>query len=296
MLPNENPELIINFTPTGMIPTREMTPHVPITPDEIIADVLDACSLGISMVHLHLREDDGRPSLDPQRYAEIIAGIRREQPSLVICVSLSGRFCNDPEKRAAPLDLDGDCKPDMGSLTLSSLNFNKMASINAPDVVFFLAQRMLERGIKAELEAFDTGMLNYAQYLLRKGVLSGRQYVNLIVGNIASAQPKLLHLGTMVNDLPADALWSFGGIGDCQVPIHAVSIAMGGGVRVGLEDNIWFDRERTRLARNRDLLERIHDMAAMCGRAIMSPATLRRELGLAPGNGRYGVAPAAMEK
>ncbi len=285
------PDLIINFTPTGMIPTREMTPHVPLTPDEILEDVQRACALGITMLHLHVRDSNGKPTLDARLYAEVIIGIRRFAPDLVICVSLSGRSGAEPERRMAPLELDGMAKPDMGSLTLSSLNFNKMASINAPDTVFQLAQRMRERGIKAELEAFDTGMLNYARYLLSKGLLHGVQYVNLIVGNIASAQPKLLHLGTMVNDLPEGALWSFGGIGDCQASVHLVAAAMGGGVRVGLEDTIWFDSKRTRLARNIDLVQRVHDMAALCNRSIMTPAALRARLGLAAGHGCYGELP-----
>lgn len=295
MLGSESSELIINFAPTGIIPTREMTPHVPLSPQEIIADIREAYELGITMVHLHIRDAAGRPSLEPAVYAEVIAGIRSFAPDLVICVSLSGRYEVDSERRAAPLDLDGAVKPDMASLTLSSLNFNKMASINDPNVISRLAQRMRERGIKAELEAFDTGMLNYAHYLLRKGVLEGRQYVNLIVGNIASAQPKLLHLGTMVNDLPEGALWAFGGIGDCQAAVHLVAAAMGGGIRVGLEDTIWLDAKRTRLARNRDLVSRVHEMAALCNRPVMAPITLRAKLGLAPGYGSYGVAAAPYE-
>ncbi len=288
-------DLIINFAPTGMIPTREMTPHVPLTPDEILRDVQAASELGITMLHLHVRDAAGRPTLDPRTYTDVIMAIRRFAPDLVICVSLSGRAGAELERRMAPLDLEGMAKPDMGSLTLSSLNFNKMASINTPDTVLALAQRMQDRGIKAELEAFDTGMLNYAQYLLGKGVLSGVQYVNLIVGNIASAQPKLLHLGTMVNDLPAGALWSFGGIGGCQSQVHLVATAMGGGVRVGLEDNIWLDAGRTRLARNVDLVRRVHEMAALCNRPVMSPAALRTRLGLAPGHGCYGTARVGQE-
>ncbi|MBP1625891.1 MAG: hypothetical protein H6Q00_366 [Holophagaceae bacterium] len=287
--------LIINFTPTGIIPTREMTPYVPLTPEAIIRDVEEACGLGITMVHLHVRDAAGQPSLDPGYYSEVIAGIRRFAPDLVICVSLSGRCGADIAQRMAPLNLEGMAKPDMGSLTLSSLNFNRMASLNSPDTVLQLAQRMRERGIKAELEAFDSGMLNYAHYLLRKGILVGPQYVNLIVGNIASAQPKLLHLGVMVNDLPEGALWALGGIGDCQAAMHMVAIAMGAGVRVGLEDNIWLDAGRTRLARNIDLVGRIHEMAAACNRPVMTSGVLRARLGLAPGHGRYGTAESKLE-
>jgi 3-keto-5-aminohexanoate cleavage enzyme len=287
---NEQQELIVNFTPTGMVPTREMTPHVPLTVEEVVADVREACNLGITMVHLHARDAAGRPTSDAEVYGRMIEGIRSFAPDLVIVVSLSGRLTSDPEQRAAPLKLDGPLKPDMGSLTLSSMNFSKSASVNAPDTVAFLARRMQERGIKPELEAFDAGMLNYARYLQQKGLLTGRPYVNLLVGNIASAQPSLLHMGMLENDLPPDAVWSFAGIGTCQARVHAVAIAMGGGVRVGLEDNIYFDEHRRRLARNIELVERVHRLAGLCGRDVMRPAALRSLLDLPSRHERVGVA------
>jgi uncharacterized protein (DUF849 family) len=286
-------DLIVNFTPTGMIPTREMTPHVPLRPDEIIADVLAACDLGITMVHLHARDEaSGEPTHRAEVYGRIIAGIRAKASDLVICVSLSGRHWSDFERRSEPLELDGALKPDMGSLTLSSLNFNKQASLNAPEMVIRLARRMQERGIKPELEAFDAGMVNYAKYLIRKGLLTAPHYVNLIFGNVACAQADLLHTGVMLNDLPPDCLWAFGGIGDTQVTMNSISIACGGGVRVGLEDTIWYDRGRTRLATNADLIRRIHVLAEANGRGIMSPAALRRRLRLrSGGSGGYGCQP-----
>ena len=115
--------VIINFTPTGMIPTKAMTPHVPLTPREIIEDVHQAFEIGISMVHLHARdEQSGKPACKAEIYSDIIAGIRRFSSDLVICVSLSGRTFSEFEKRVEPLSLEGNIKPDMGSLTLSSLN------------------------------------------------------------------------------------------------------------------------------------------------------------------------------
>jgi uncharacterized protein (DUF849 family) len=283
-------EVIVNFTPTGMIPTKAMTPHVPISPAEIIDDVLKACDLGITMVHLHARDlKTGVPTYEAEVYAMIIEGIRRHAPSLVLGVSLSGRDFPELEKREAPLALDGDLKPDMGSLTLSSLNFNKQASLNEPAVIQALAKRMLERGIKPELEAFDAGMINYAHYLIRKGLIAPPHYVNLILGNIACAQADPVSAGLMIRDLPEDSLWSIGGIGEFQLPINSMSISIGGGVRVGLEDNIWYDKDRTRLARNADLLERIHLLAAANERPVMSSEELRRRLNLEDGNGRYGI-------
>lgn len=282
-------KLIVNFAPTGMIPTREMTPYVPISVSEIVEDVHEACELGISMVHLHARDpQSGKPAYKAQIYGEIIGGIRKYAPELIICVSLSGRDFTEFEKRAEPLELDGNLKPDMGSLTLSSVNFNKQASINEPSMIQALALRMKERGISPELEAFDIGMINYVRYLEKKSLISPPYYFNLLLGNIACAQADLLHAGVMIRDLPERSWWSMAGIGDSQLPINSVAIAIGGGVRIGLEDNIFLDAQRTKLARNIDLLKRIHKIAETNERPLLTSQELRQRMELQEGNGRYG--------
>jgi len=150
-----NNKIIINFTPTGMIPTKADTPYVPIHADEIIQDVKAAWDLGITMVHLHVRDSvTQQPCYKKESYAKVIAGIREFAPELVICISTSGRTFYDFQKRSDVLLLTGDLKPDLASLTLSSLNFNKQASINEPSMIYRLAEEMLNRGIKPELEAF----------------------------------------------------------------------------------------------------------------------------------------------
>lgn len=283
------PNLIINFTPTGMIPTKEMTPHVPVTVSEIVEDVHRACELGITMAHLHARDEaTGVPTYKAELYGKIIEGIRAFAPDLIICVSLSGRNFKELDKRAEPLELTGNAKPDMGSLTLSSVNFNRQASVNEPKMIQDLAARMKERGVLPELEAFDAGMINYAHYLIRKGLLIGPHYCNLLFGNIACAQADLLHTGVLVRDLPEQTYWSLAGIGDAQLMMNSIGIASGGGVRVGLEDNIYFDRERTKLATNAELLQRIHTIAQANERAVMPAAELREHLNLQPGHGSYG--------
>jgi 3-keto-5-aminohexanoate cleavage enzyme len=282
-------DLIINFTPTGMIPTKEMTQHAPITPDEIIEDIHRAVDIGITMVHLHARDAvTGKSTYKAEVYSEIIAGVRSFSKELIICVSLSGRDISEFEKRSEALQLEGELKPDMGSLTLSSLNFNRVASINSPQMIQMLANEMKTRGILAELEAFDAGMINYAKYLERKGILEPPHYFNLLLGNIACSQADLLHVGIMIRDLPENSYWSLAGIGDYQLMMNSVAIVSGGGVRVGLEDNIWFDKARTKLATNSDLLQRIHRLAEASERKVMSPGKLRELLNLQPGNGKYG--------
>ena len=142
-------DLIVNFTPTGMIPTKAMTPHVPVSVQEIVDDVHRAVEIGITMVHLHARDEKtGEPTYKAQVYERIIAGIRSFSKDLIICVSLSGRNFKAFEQRGEVLQLDGDVKPDMGSLTLSSLNFNKVASVNSPDIIKRLAQEMKTRPLK----------------------------------------------------------------------------------------------------------------------------------------------------
>jgi 3-oxoadipate:acetyl-CoA acetyltransferase len=124
-------ELIINLAPTGMVPTRADSPYVPLTPGEVAADVRRCADLGAAIVHLHPRDDAGGPSQDPSVAATLIGAVRAAVPDIVICATTSGRI--DPELggRAAVLDLDGDVRPEMASLTLGSLNFPKQASVNA---------------------------------------------------------------------------------------------------------------------------------------------------------------------
>ena len=282
--------LIVNFTPTGMIPTKAMTPHVPISVQEIVEDVHRAVEIGITMVHLHARDEKTEePTYRKELYGQIIEGIRRYAPELIICVSLSGRNYKELEQRAEPLFLDGNLKPDMGSLTLSSLNFNQTASMNSPQMIQDLARTMKERGIVPELEAFDVGMINYAHYLEKKGLIEPPFYFNLLLGNIACAQANLLQAGIMIQELPRGSHWSLAGIGEAQLKMNSVAIAMGGGVRVGLEDNIWYDNNRTHLATNSALLERIHVLAQANERTVMEASNLRKMLQLKPEGHTYEV-------
>lgn len=270
-------KLIVNLAPTGIIPTRSMTPHVPLTPEEIAADV-HKCHP--QMVHLHARDGWGKPTHDKEVYARIIVEVKTTTPDIIICVSTSGRLWQDFERRSEVLELEGDVKPDMASLTLSSLNFNKQASINEPSIVRDLARKMLDNGIKPELEVFDTGMLNYVKYLIKKELLKAPYYVNFILGNIACAQVTPLHLGALLSELPTHSIWSVGGVGDFQLKANAMGILFGGGVRVGLEDNIYWYPDRKGLATNTLLVYRIRELAQTLGVEEASIEEARWMIGL----------------
>lgn len=268
----------IVLAPTGMVPTRAMTPHVPLTPEEIARDVAAVARIGITSVHLHARDADGEPTWEREVYARIVGAVREAAPDVVINVSTSGRTWSELEKRADALALEGDLKPDLASLTLSSLNFIGGASVNAPEVVRGLARIMRERGIVPELEIFDLGMVNFAHVLRKEGLLPGPVVANLFFGNVAGMQANLPEVGLAVERLPEGAMWSGAGLGDFQLTAQALAVAAGGGVRVGLEDGIWFDRARTRLATNPMLVERVHDLLAVHDRAPMKPDELRAKL------------------
>lgn len=277
-------KFIINFTPNGMIPTKDMNPNVPIHLDEIITEVLEARKFGISIVHLHARDKEGKPTWKKEIYKQIIDGIRSEDgygnDSLIICVSTSGRNWSDFERRSECIDLTGRSKPDMASLTLSSLNFSSSASVNSPQMIQDLATKMLTKGIKPELEAFDAGMVNYSKYLQKKGLIEAPFYFNIILGNIFNAQPNLVEIGNILQQLPENSIWSFGGIGNSQLKMNTTAILNGGGIRIGLEDNIHFDSSRKNLATNFTLINRINEIAKKLESSPYSPVEVRKMLNL----------------
>lgn len=273
-------ELIINLAPTGMVPTRLDSPHVPLTAGEVAADVRRCADLGASIVHLHPRDDLGRPSQDPAVFADFIGAVRDAAPDIVICVTTSGRTEPELAGRSAVLELDGDLRAEMASLTLGSLNFPKQASVNAPATIVGLATRMRDRGIVPEWEVFDLGMLDYAAYLRTKGLLGDPVYVNLLLGSLGSLQATAFNLALAVERLPADSIWAAAGIGRHQFAMNRLAIAMGGHVRVGLEDNLWWDDERTELATNPRLVERLVAVGRAMGREPASPSLVRERLGI----------------
>lgn len=252
-----------------MIPTKEMTPYVPVEPNEIIEQVLEACELGITKVHIHAREN-GLPTYKSDIYLEIVNGIEKYADP-VICLSTSGRTYKTFGERSECLDI----LPDMASLTLSSLNFNHQESVNSPDMIQRLAEKMIENNIKPELEVFDVGMINYAKYLIKRGLLKPPYYFNLLLGNIACAQADPLYLGLMIKELPENSYFSVAGIGEYQLPMNSVAIAIGAGLRIGLEDNIWYDQKRTKLASNIELLQRVHRIIEANEREVMTPKEFR---------------------
>jgi len=266
----------LSFCPTGMVPQKSDNPNVPISPEEIAEQVSAVAKIGITSVHLHARDDEGNPEYKKTVFEKTIDLIKQENPEMVICVTTSGRNVSEFEKRAEVLEISGDLKPDMASLTPSSLNFAKSASVNSPEIVVKLAARMQERGIKPEFEIFDTGMINYTKYLIEKEMVKPPFIFNMLLGGVATAQVELLELGVMVSRLPGNSVWLGAGIGKAQLTANILSLTAGGGIRVGLEDNIYQDNGRKTLATNVSLVQRIVEIAALMGKSVMPPTEFRK--------------------
>lgn len=271
--------LIINAAITGCVLRKSEHPDLPVSLDEITQCVREVVDEGASIVHLHARNLDDSASHSAQDYIDLVSRVRQACPEVVVCVSLSGRFASSVELRAAPLE----ARPDMASLTLGSLNFPTQASVNSPDTVVELARRICEAGAVPELEVFEAGMLHYSKHLVKQGVLKGPLYYNLIFGSLGTAPLDLVGLGHMVSMLPDGALWSVGGIGRYQLQANALAIAAGGHVRVGMEDNPYFDWNRRQPTNNRQLVARVARLARELGRELASPGQVRKLLGLPQG-------------
>lgn len=266
--------LIINAAITGMVPQRADSPHVPLTPKQMAADARRCCDAGASILHVHAREPDGTPSCRVEVYQEIIGRIRDACPDALISGSCSGRVHREFSDRSQVLEAE----PDLASLTLGSLNFPQQASVNEPAMIQQLAAAMQQRAIQPELEIFDLGMADYACYLLERKVLRGPCYANLLLGSLGTATATPDNLCALVRALPKDTVWAATGIGRFQFFINSLAVAMGGHVRVGLEDALYYDWDTKELATNAGLIDRVTRVAAACGRDVATPQQTRRLL------------------
>lgn len=270
----EQDKLIIKLAPTGMIPTKAMTPYVPITPDEIAEDTTKAYQLGVSVVHIHARDANGQPTYKKEVFEEIFTKIRMKCPDIIICATTSGRVHPLVEHRSEVLQT----MPEMASLTTGSLNFPQYTCVNSPDTIKVLAMQMQKNGILPELEIFEPGFINTARYLARKGYLTSPLHFNLLLGSLGSIPAGMRDLVYLVDSLPEGCSWSATGIGRFQMQINAAAILMGGHVRVGIEDSIYADYPRKTLTTNENLVRKIVHIANDIGREIATPDEAREIL------------------
>ena len=270
--------LIIQLAPTGMILQKGDNPSVPISPDEIAADVSRCYKLGVSVVHVHARHEDGTSAYEREIYEDIFEKIRKKCPEIIFCASTSGRGVPDMENRCQVLDL----MPEMATLTVGTVNFVGQRSNNTFESVKYLADRMKKLGIKPEIEIFERGFINTALYLAKKGHLSYPMHFNFLLGSLGSIPAELRDLAYLVDSIPEGNTWAATGIGRFQIGINTAAIIMGGHVRVGLEDALYYNHATSELATNENLIKRVVRIAHDVGREIATPKEARRILSLNP--------------
>ncbi len=269
-------KLIITAALTGNVPTREMTPHVPLTPAEIAADVRRCAEAGASLVHIHARDAEGRPTLDTAVFKETVRRIKNETPEVIIQLSTGARAGRDWEARANPVHL----LPEMASFTTGSNNLPGIVYENAPDFLLFLAGVFKATGVKPEIEVFEAGMISNALFLQKKELLAPPLHFDFVLGAPGAMPATVRNLVFLADTLPPGSTWTVAGIGPAEIPLATAAIAMGGHVRVGIEDNLLLPDGT--LATNAELVATVATIARTMGREVASPAEARQILSLDP--------------
>ena len=270
-------DVIIAAAVVGAEVTREQSPHVPYTPAEIAEAAVDAGRAGAAVVHLHARWPDGRPSQEAAHFREIVDRIRAAGSDVVIQCSTGGAVGMPVDERLGSL-VDG---AEMGTLNLGTMNFGDDVFVNArPDIVK-IAGRLRERRLVPECEVYDAGMLDTLRWLLDKGHLAAPYHVQFVLGVPGGMTGSERNLRFLVEGLPAEVHWSVAGIGRAQLPMAELALALGGHVRVGLEDNLFVSKGI--LARGSDVLvARAVTLATSAGREPATPDEARAILGIDP--------------
>ena len=270
-------KLIITAAITGSRITREITPYIPITPEEIVQSAIECRQAGASIVHIHVRDPDtGLGTQNLEIFRQVVEPLR-EQTDLVLCLTTSGiPGRNIPtEERLAPLEL----KPELASFDAGSINLGDGVFMNSPEFLDRAAAEMRTRGIKPELEIFDLGMLITCLRMLDADKIEPPAHFQLVLGTPWGAPASPKSLINLHGYIPQEATWSVIGIGRDHLPMSAMALAMGGHIRVGMEDNIYYSKGI--LARsNGQFVQRIVRIAQAYGRDIASPQETRRILNL----------------
>jgi 3-keto-5-aminohexanoate cleavage enzyme len=251
----------------------EATPHLPFTPAKLGETARAIREAGASIVHIHCRNDDGSNTHDVARFREAYEQVRANS-DLIVQFSTGGAIGMTPDERASVLQL----RPEMATLTCGSVNFGDEIFENSFPIMRGILAKMHEFGVKPELEIFDKGHLANARRLAKEGHLNLPQHVDLVLGVPGGMEATVQNLADLVDDLPEGCSWSVAGIGRQQLPMALAAIAMGGHVRVGLEDNLYYSKGR--LARNEELVARVARIAEEAGRSVATPVQAREMLGL----------------
>lgn len=268
-------KLIITAALTGAEVTKEQQPNLPVTPDEIAQAALECYNAGASIVHVHARDKDGNPTQDYDVYKEIKEKIEALCP-IIVQPSTGGAVWHTPDQRLQPVEL----KPEMATLSCGTCNFGPDVFMNSEEFIEKFARRMAELGVKPEIEVFERGMIENAKMLIKKGILKGPLHFDFVLGVPGACPGTPEDLMHMVRQLPEGSTWTVAGIGRSETPLAVMAIIMGGNVRVGFEDNVYYSKGVLAKS-NAELVERVVRISKEIGREVATPDEARQILGLA---------------
>ncbi|WIG97884.1 3-keto-5-aminohexanoate cleavage protein [Myxococcus sp. SDU36] len=270
--------MVITAALVGAETTREQTPHLPITAEEIAEDAARCREAGAAMVHIHVRTPDGKPSQDAELFRAAIRAIRK-RTDVLIQTSTGGAVGMTVDQRCGPLTLTGEDRPDMATLTTGTVNFGEEVFWNPRPLVRDIARRIRAIGLRPELECFDVGMIDEARYLAKEGLVDLPAHFDFVLGVPGTLQPRPEVLDFMIASLPEGSTWTVAGVGRHQLAYVDEAAKRGGNARVGLEDNIYLSKGV--LAKgNWELVAEAAKRARAHGREPASPEQARKLLRL----------------
>lgn len=268
---------IITIAPTGMWPKKENNPNIPMAPAEIAEDVYSCWKAGAAICHLHMRDDKGDGTMDKEKFRETIALIKQKKCDIIINCTTSGEFNVTEEKRMAHII---ELKPEMGSYDANSMNWlNTGLFLNPPAFLEKLGLAMQENGVKPEIEVFDAGFIYNALYYQKKGILKAPLHFQFCLGAAGGSAATIENLVYLKSLIPQGSTWSAFGIGGGHLPILLGAVAMGGHVRVGMEDNVLYAKNRL-AASNTEFVDRAVRIIKEANRTVATPDDAREILGL----------------
>lgn len=274
---NPNNKVIISAAITGSRIMRDTTPYIPYTPDEIVQSAIECWSAGAAIAHIHVRDPDtGKGVQDLDLFRQVVEPLRTKT-DLIICLTTSGiAGRNLPfDQRLASLELS----PELASFDAGSINLGGGVFSNPPEFLELAAQKMIEMKVKPEIEIFDTGMIVTALRMNKKGQLYDPMHFQFVLGTLSGAPATANHLLLLAESLPKSATWSVTGIGKSHLPISMVALVLGGHIRVGMEDNIYY-KQGELVKTNSQFVDRIVKISREYGREIASPNEARNILNI----------------
>lgn len=268
-------KLIIAAAIQGAELTKEITPYLPVTPEEVAMEAKRACEEGAAVIHLHVRDGNGMPTQGAEAYRDNIDAITASGCEAIIQVSTGGAVGMTAQERMGPVTL----KPEYATLNTGSINFGQDVFINSASMMEELAMAMKTHGVRPEFEVYEEGHIHNAMALVEKGLVTGQLNFDFVLGVPGAMAPTVRNMLYLSDTIPSEANWTVAGIGKDELTLGGVAVFVGGNVRVGLEDNIYYSKGVLAKS-NAELVARIARIAKEAGRDIATPDEARQILGL----------------